>query len=68
MPAIGKIMPFCCLESICKFSFWTLKFTFPEYMKLYRKLFYTFSDILQQTFDKTKYGTTIFTNIDLLRM
>ena len=43
-------MHFCYLEIICRFSFWTLKTTFYEYMKGYRQLFYTINDILQQTF------------------
>ena len=68
MHAKNEMIHFCCQDIICKFHFWTLKSTFPEYMKVNRQLFYTFNEIMQQTFDKTKCGTTIFTNIEILRM
>ena len=61
-------MHICCEEIICKFRFWTVKSPFRKYMKGYRQLFYTFNEIMQQTFHITKCGTTIFTNIDILRM
>ena len=66
MPIIHEMMQFCSLEMICKFSFWTLKSTFPEYMKRHSPLFYTFNEIIQQTFDKTRCGTTILTNNEIL--
>ena len=53
MPAISEMMHFCCQDIICKFSVWMLKSTFREYMKIYRQLFYTFNEIMQQTVDKT---------------
>ena len=66
MLVIDEMIHFCCLEIIYKFSFRALKSNILEYMKEYRQLFSTFNDILQQTFDKTICGTTIFTNIKKL--
>ena len=37
-------------------------------MKEKRQFFCTFNEIMQQTFDKTKYGTRISTNIEILKM
>ena len=68
MPVIDKMVNVCCLEIICKFIFWTLKSTFSEYMKGYRQLFDTFNEIMKYSFDKAKWGTTIFTNIKILRI
>ena len=52
MPALDEIRHFCCQEIIFKFSFCTLKSTFPEYMSGYRQLFYTFNEIMQQIWTK----------------
>ena len=57
-------MHFYCQGIICRFSFYTSKSTFPEYMRENRPLFYTFNEIMQQAFDKIKCGTTICTNIE----
>ena len=56
MPVIDEMMHSCCLEIICKFYFLDVRVycSVPEYMKRYTQLFYTFNDILQETFDKTK--------------
>ena len=60
MPGIGEMMQFWCPEIICKFR--------QEIICKFRQLFYTFNEITQQTFDKTKCRLTIFTNIEILRM
>ena len=43
-----------------------VKSIFRKYIKEYRQLFYTFNEIMLQTFDKTKYGSTMFTNIEII--
>ena len=68
MPVIDEMIHFCSQGIICKFSFWALKSTFSEYMKGQWQLFYTFNEIMQQTFCETKCGTTIFNNIEILRI
>ena len=49
-------------------SAWTLNSTFPEYMTRNKRSFYTFNEIMPQTFDKTIRGITIFTNIEIIIM
>ena len=65
MPAIDEMMHFCYQENICKFSFCSFKSSLPGYIRGYRQLFYTFDKIMQQTFNKIKCKTMIFTNIEI---